>query len=138
MQKILPDTNIFIDWLNHGLYGEVLFAKGALKHLSAVVLLELQAGAFSKKDQRMVDKLAQNFQRAGRIVLPTVADYREGGILLRRLQDQKGYDLRKSWALVNDVLIALSARQIGAVLLTQNTKDFKTIREFLTFSFAVV
>jgi len=50
VKKVLPDTNIFIDWLNAGKYEDVLFAKGFTKYLSAVVLLELEAGAFSQGD----------------------------------------------------------------------------------------
>jgi hypothetical protein len=138
MLKVLPDTNVLIDWLNEGRYGELLLVRGVLKHLSSVVLLELEAGAFSRKDQQLVEKLARNFEQSGRIVTPTAADYREGGKVLRRLQEQKGYDLHKVYSLANDVLIALCARRIGAILLTQNAKDFEAIHEFLAFSFIVV
>lgn len=138
MQKIFPDTNVYIDWLNRGRYGEVLLARGVLKYLSAVVLLELEAGAFSRKDQRLVEQLYRGFERAARIVVPSASDYREGGRLLRRLQREKGYDLRKAYSLINDLLIALSARRIGAMVLTQNAKDFEAIREFLSFSLMVV
>jgi len=36
--------------------------------------------------------------------------------------------------MVNDVLISLSARQIGAVVVTRNIKDFLRIKEFVNFN----
>lgn len=138
MRRILPDTNVLIDWLNLGRYGEVLLAKGAFKYMSSVVLLELEAGAFSLKDQRKVQQLAENFERAGRIVTPASADYPAGGRVLRQLQAKKGYNLSKAYSLVNDVLIALSARRIGATLLTQNAKDFEAIAEMMPLSLVLV
>jgi predicted nucleic acid-binding protein len=138
VRKVVPDTDVYIDWLNAGRYGDLLFAKGFLKYLSAIVLLELEAGAFSKEDQRLVEKLAKGFDKAGRIIVPTASDYREGGKLLRRLQEEKGYDLSKAYSLVNDVLIALSARRIGAMVITRNAKDFEAIRDLRHFSLMVV
>jgi predicted nucleic acid-binding protein len=41
-------------------------------------------------------------------------------------------------ALVNDVLIALSARSIGANVLTSNARDFAAIRAVRPFKFTVV
>ncbi len=138
MLKVLPDTNVLIAWLNEGRYGEILLARGVLKYLSAVVLLELESGAFSRRDQRLIEQLVRAFESAGRIIVPTVTDYQEGGKLLRRLQKEKGYDLRKAYSLTHDVLIALSARRIGAMVLTHNAKDFEAIREFLAFSLGIV
>jgi predicted nucleic acid-binding protein len=138
MLKVLPDTNVLIDWFNEGRYGEILLARGVLKYLSAVVLLELESGAFDRRDQRLIEQLARAFEQSGRIIAPLATDYREGGKVLRKLQQEKGYDLRKAYSLANDVLIALSARRIGAMILTQNAKDFEAIREFLSFSLAVV
>ncbi len=46
MQKVIIDTNIYIDWMNDGLYEAVIFQRDAVKHLSAVVIMELAAGAF--------------------------------------------------------------------------------------------
>ena len=98
----------------------------------------MEAGAFSRKDRRLVDQLARGFERAGRILVPTASDYREGGQLLRRLQEEKGYDLSKAYSLVNDVLIALSARRMGAMVITRNARDFEAIRALRPFSLLVV
>ncbi|MBI3659346.1 PIN domain-containing protein [Candidatus Acetothermia bacterium] len=138
MQKVLLDTNVLIDWLNAGKYSEFLFARGLVKYLSAVVLLELEAGAFSSKDRRLVRQLARGFEQVRRIVVPTAADWQEGGRLLRQLQQERDYNLSKAHSLAHDVLIALSARRIGAVVVTQNSADFEAIRQLRSFSLMVV
>ena len=40
--------------------------------------------------------------------------------------------------LVNDVLIALSARSIGATVVTNNARDFAAIREVRPFALTIV
>ena len=47
MRRLVIDTNIYIDWFNAGRHEDILFQDNAVKHLSAVVLMELRAGAFS-------------------------------------------------------------------------------------------
>lgn len=138
MQRLLPDTNVWIDWLNEGRFGEILLAKGMLKHLSAVVLMELEAGAFSRREQRTINQLLRAFETRNRLVIPTATDYREAGRTLRQLQTEKGYQLSKAHWLANDVLIALSARRVGATVLTQNAKDFEAIRQYLSFPLLIV
>ena len=138
MQKVLFDTNVLIDWLNAGRYSELLFGRGLVKYLSAVVLLELEAGAFVSKDRRLIQQMAQGFEKAKRMVVPTVADWHDGGKLLRQLQQERNYNLSKAHSLVHDVLIALSARRIGAVVITQNSADFEAIRQLRSFSLMIV
>src|SRR5437870_4324592 len=53
MRRVVIDTNIYIDWFNAGCYEDILFQQNAVKHLSAVVLMELRAGAFSVADRRL-------------------------------------------------------------------------------------
>jgi hypothetical protein len=48
----------------------------------------------------------------------------------------KHYDVHKTRDIHFDVLIALSARQIGAVLITRNADDFKAILKFTNFNLA--
>ena len=45
MRRVVIDTNLYIDWLNAGRHEGVLFQRDAVEHLSAVVMLELCAGA---------------------------------------------------------------------------------------------
>lgn len=132
------DTNLYVDWLNSGHFGEVLFEAGAVKYLSAVVLMELRAGAFGASDRRLVRRLQAAFEKAGRLLVPTGAVFDEAGETLRRLQSERGYNLAASHSIVNDVLIALSARASGAIVVTQNGRDFQAIQAIRPFHLEVV
>lgn len=138
MQRVVIDTNIYIDWLNKGLYEEVLFQSGAVKHLSSIVLMELWAGAFSIRDRKLLRQITINFAKAGRILLPTVGIYEEAGEVLRRLQIFRGYTTTSASTLASDVLIALSARSIGAMVVTQNRRDYVAIQGLRPFKLTVV
>lgn len=137
MERVVIDTNIYVDWLNEGQHEVVLFQREAVKYLSAVVLMELSAGAFSARDRRLVREVTSAFAKVGRILVPAVAIYEEAGDVLRRLQESRGYTVASAYGLVNDVLIALSARSIGATVITQNERDFVAIRSIRPFKLAL-
>lgn len=137
MRKVIPDTNIWIDWLNTGRHEAVLFGRETLKYLSAIVLMELYAGAASPTDRRNIGRIHRTFQRVGRIVLPTVDTIANAGQLLQRLRWQAGEGGKKKAGFSHDVLIALSARQLGATVLTSNAVDFERIRSLTRFEFEV-
>jgi len=137
MQRVVIDTNIYIDWLNEGRYEDIIFQREAVKHLSAVVLMELLAGAFSTRDRRLIRDITLPFAKANQIVTPTVSIYEEAGDVLRRLQRLHGYSMPSAYGLVNDVLIALSARSIGASVITQNERDFAAIQSTRPFKLLV-
>ncbi len=137
MERVVIDTNIYVDWLNEGQHEAVLFQRQAVKYLSAVVLMELSAGAFSARDRRLVREVTSAFAKVGRILVPTVAIYDEAGDVLRRLQESRGYTVASAHGLANDVLIALSARSIGATVITQNKRDFVAIQTIRPFKLAL-
>jgi len=58
--------------------------------------------------------------------------FERAGSLLRRLK-LAGREVRSA-AFVNDVLIALSARSIGATVVTSNVRDFEAIRRIEPFA----
>ena len=62
----------------------------------------------------------------------------EAGEVLRRLQVNRGFQLETSHSIVNDVLIALSARSIGATVVTQNERDYRAIESIRAFQLVVV
>jgi predicted nucleic acid-binding protein len=133
MRRVVIDTNVYIDWINRGQHEEVLFERETVKYLSAVVLMELRAGAFSPRDRRILRGLEAAFERAGRILTPSRGVFAEAGDALRRLQADRGYDIGASHSIANDVLIALSARSIGATVVTQNERDFRAIHSVRPF-----
>ena len=109
-----------------------------MKYLSAVVIMELLAGAFRPGDQKLIRQMTVMFAKARRILVPSSRNYEDAGNVLRELQASQAYVISPSHSLVNDVLIALSARQIGATVITQNKRDYLAIQAIRNFKFAVV
>jgi predicted nucleic acid-binding protein len=103
-----------------------------------VVLLELQAGALTATSADAVGALYKTFGRTGRLLVPSAETYWRAGSALRSLQTCHRVNLRRRIRLANDCLIALSARQIGATLLTRNARDYQLIHQAAPFSFIVV
>jgi predicted nucleic acid-binding protein len=132
MFRKLVDTNIFIDrFSNPELYKDIFLSEG-LVYLSAVVYMELRAGAHTKEAVRAVSELLNHFAQAGRLVVPSAGDYERAGALIAKLQSEKGYTIKKSASITNDCLIACSAKGLGATVYTQNKKDFEAIRQILS------
>jgi predicted nucleic acid-binding protein len=138
MQRLVVDTDIYIDYLNAGLYGDVLFQPRTVKYLSAVVLMELLAGTSRVQDRRVVRGVEKTFRKARRVLAPTAAVFAEAGDVLQRLRRDRGYRLSSSNSVMNDVLIALSARSIGAAVVTRNERDYEAIRAVRAFPLIVV
>jgi len=140
MYKIIIDTNIYIDFYNTGKYKEFIYQKRypEIIYVSSVVLMELLAGSFSRSDIAIINNLIKIAHASNKIITPTQHDYIDSGNILAKLQSEKGYDLKKSYHISNDVLIALSARRIGATVFTQNKRDFETIKEFKDFKLQVI
>lgn len=55
------------------------------------------------------------------------------GVLVRALAARHGFEPAKVRDIHFDVLIALGARRIGAHLITCNARDYRVIREVLSF-----
>jgi predicted nucleic acid-binding protein len=137
VRHVIIDTNVYIDWFNTRRHEAVVAQSGVVFHLSAVVLMELRAGA-SGRDVLAVDRLEKTFRKARRILLPSFAVFSEAGEILRRLRVERHYDLGARQSIVNDVLIALSARSIGAMVATRNERDFRAIQSLRRFDLRVV
>lgn len=136
MAKIVLDTSVYIPLLRQGKQpGSIIQTRGSLLYLSAIVAQELYAGAGDKQTQKALDQLCHVFQKNNRLIVPTGEDWIECGVLLAKIGKKYGFESIKRGRLVNDVLIAFSCRQAGAILLTTNHKDFQIIRSFLTFQF---
>ena len=81
-------------------------------------------------------QLADTFARLGRLAAPSSTAFRRAGPLLRSLR-ARGREIHRA-AFVNDVLIALTARELGATVLTSDASDFGAIQRVLDFSLTVV
>lgn len=135
MKRVLLDANIYIDWMNSSSHERWVVGGGCVRHLSAVVLVELEAGASTTRAQRGIADLARTFSRNGRLVHPSRDVWARAGTVLRQLR-VTGREIRRA-SLVHDVLIALSARDIGATLITRDEADHAVIQRFVAHSFHV-
>ena len=76
------------------------------------------------------------YERAGRTITPSTIAWHRSGDLLAEMARGEGLEVgRVSKAFANDVLLALSCRESGCVLVTDNLRDFRRIRRFLDFEF---
>jgi predicted nucleic acid-binding protein len=132
VKKVVLDTNVYIDWINRGFGEERILGTGLIRYLSAVVVMELRAGARTRGGRAAVDQLVRAYASGGRLVSPPLPVFERAGSLLRRLK-LAGREVRSA-AFVNDVLIALSARSIGAAVVTSNVRDFEAIRRLELFA----
>jgi len=124
------DTSVYIDNLRSGRFKQEILDFKFVIRLSAIVLAELSRGARSREMKRFVDDLAKNL----RIIVPNDREWIQSGRIVNRLVAARGFDIHKTREIHFDVLIALTARRIGAYLVTCNVDDFTAVREFLDFN----
>jgi len=129
--KVILDTNIFVDYLRQQLHADWVFGSvgGSIRFLSSVVLMELRLGADTLPRKRAVDRIKAAFPD-NRIIAPESELYDRAGKVFRLLYaDGKGFNDRL--APMNDILIALTARGIGATVITRNINEFRRIATHL-------
>jgi predicted nucleic acid-binding protein len=124
------DTSVYVDNLRSGRFKQEILDLKFVIRCSAVVLAELSRGAGSRPMRRFVDDLAKTL----RVIAPNEREWIQSGQILNRIVAAKRYDINKTRELHFDVLIALTARRIGAYLITCNVDDFTAIRETLYFN----
>ncbi|HEY6478331.1 MAG TPA: PIN domain-containing protein [Polyangia bacterium] len=132
MKKVVLDTNLYIDWINRGLREDTMVGSGLTRYLSAVVVMELRAGARTRSGRAAIDHLVRAYSLANRLITPATGIFERAGSLLRRL-NLAGREVRSA-PFVNDLLIALTARALGATVLTADHADFEAIRRIEPFA----
>ena len=130
---IIFDTSIFVDHLRSGLHRERLASLTGLIRTSAVVLAELWRGATRPAEKTFLKELENNHP----ILTPTEKNWLESGQILGRLQTDRGFSIEKLRDLHFDVLIALTARNQGALLISSNRIDFELIRSYREFKLEI-
>jgi predicted nucleic acid-binding protein len=103
-----------------------------------MVSAELLAGATTPAARRAVLTLTKQAHTVHRVVTPDAGAWERAGELLGQIGQDEPHLRSKIPTLWNDLLIALSARQIGAVLVTKNTRDFTLIHRYLRFDLQVL
>ena len=76
--------------------------------------MELPAGATLTEDRRAIQRIVSTFAGARRILVPSATVFAEAEDVRRQLRMKRGFNIGNTRSIVNDVLIALSARSIGA------------------------
>ena len=140
-RKYVLDTQIFIDAFRNPITNEALQrfhrAFAPFEYLSVVVAQELRAGVTRKRDRKILERNVLGvFERAGRMFAPTANAWHRSGDLLSDMAQEEGLEVgRVSKSFANDVLLALSCRESGCVLVTGNDRDFDRIRLYAPFDY---
>ncbi len=123
------DTSIFVAYLRAGLYRD--FLRGGLERgtilLPGVVLSELYAGAISRADRADVEALRRAVER--RVVEIETEDWVLAGRCLSEYSRRWGRIKPRDH--LADVLVAVSASKIGAVLGSRDLSQTRCWRQVL-------
>jgi len=130
---VILDTSVFIDHLRTGCHQERMESLTGLIRTSAVVLAELWRGATQPNEREFLRALERNHP----LLTPTEKNWLESGRILGQIYADKGFTPDKLRDLHFDVLIALTARSYGALLITSDRADFELIRAYRKFQMEV-
>ena len=103
-----------------------------------MVAYELSVNARDGRTRAHVREFVQPMERAGRVVSPTFDDWLEAARVVTAIEERDRGWRAKLRGLLNDILIALCARRIGALLITYNKDDFRLIQRHKDFSLRVL
>jgi predicted nucleic acid-binding protein len=140
--KYLLDTNIYLRAFRSEeektSFRKSFYPLLRVTYLSSVVAYELSVNARDRLTRELVWEFARPLQQTGRVVVPTFDSRLEASEIVTNIEKKE-----KSWrsklpTLLNDILIALCARQIGATLITYNRDDFLLIRRHKEFLLRVL
>jgi len=140
--KHLIDTDLYIDLIQSGTtlpFIRELYDKEAPGiYFSSIVAQELLAGARSPASRKRVNILFRPFEKVGRFVTPDHNHWKDAGAILAEILNSRPNLKSKLPTLVNDCLLALSARSLGATLYTRNRDDFTLLQSRRSFSLVVL
>jgi len=132
-QKAVPDTSFLIEHFRKGTVQESFLNLTRHYHIafSSVVLMELISGAYDPKERRLIEQIQRNFT----VITVSERQWYICGDIMMKLRKEKKVDPLRIKSLLFDILIAVSVRDIGAVLITGNEKDFKLIKDVFDFKY---
>jgi predicted nucleic acid-binding protein len=137
----LLDSNVYLRAFRELAFGRELqeFHQRELRRLvvSAVVVSEVLVGAQSARRERTVHRtLVEPFRARRRFVVPGWSTWMRATAIDRRLRARptvRGRLAERSF--FQDILIAASARELGATIVTFNTADFALIGRHMDIAF---
>lgn len=131
--KYLFDTNVYVALLTERSLLEqltpLLHRLLPATYLSSVVHFELLRGAHGEMGRARVSRATRSLERTGRVIAPTQEDWVVSGTVQSRIWDD--HPSQRTKDLQNDLLIVSGARRIGALVVTENGRDFALIRRYL-------
>jgi predicted nucleic acid-binding protein len=135
--SVFVDSSVYIHAFRDPVFGASL-RQFHTKHLSqlvlsAVVAHELLVGAATwRKEQTLRRGLVEPFRVRHRLFVPTRQTWELAASLDRRLRQRRSLNSKLGLrSFGNNLLIAASAREVGATVLTENGEDFGTISSVL-------
>ena len=126
---VVFDTSVYIEDFRTGRFALQMLQSSFIPRCSSVVLHELLRGARTVLEVRFVGDLLKRC----RVVTPTESHWIEAAEVLSVIRRRPHYEASTLPGLAFDVLIALSARGIGATVITCNAIDFRVIRRHVSF-----
>jgi predicted nucleic acid-binding protein len=138
----LIDSNVYIHAFRDLAFGQSLrvFHQKHLARvvLSAVVVHELLVGAGDLTIKRSLQRwLIEPFRTRQRLHVPASQTWNMAADIDRRLRRNKNMHSKlQSRSFGNDMLIAASARELGAIIVTENSSDFDVIASVVDVRFA--
>jgi predicted nucleic acid-binding protein len=140
--KYLLDTNVYLGAFRSeqkkAQFRQTFFPLLPATHLSSVVAYELYVNAQDSRTRSLTQEFIRPMERSGRVITPTFDDWVEASDIVTAIEQKDRGWRSKLPALLNDILIALCARRIGATLLTYNKDDFQLIHRHKDFSLRVL
>jgi predicted nucleic acid-binding protein len=138
----LVDSSIYIRAFREPAFGEEFrtFHRSALSGLvlSAVVASEVLIGAMTPDRERAFRRgILEPFRTRRRLHVPTWSTWDRATAVDRRMRRRSTFHSRLDRrSFFQDILIAASARDLGATIITLNIRDFEAIAEFIDISVA--
>ena len=129
VELAILDTSVYIENFRTGRYTQTIADSPFLFRGISVVIHELLRGAKRPEEREFAFDLAANLQ----LYTPTEHIWHESGDIVASLASARNYEKRKIQELSFDVLIALTARSIGATVITLNHDDFEDIKQYRRF-----
>ena len=137
--KAILDTSVYLSFLkkDQEIFDLGFLLRPTLLYMSSVVFVEIYAGARDRATELKLRKLYRTFERLNRLVMPDKQVWFEAGEVLQVFGARYGFEEKGIARLSHDVLIALTARKIGAAVYTYNRRDFERIQIIRNFQLRV-
>ncbi|MBI4411492.1 MAG: hypothetical protein HY541_03295 [Deltaproteobacteria bacterium] len=90
-----------------------------------IVLMELYQGVRTEPEKKAI----QEIERSLTLIGPSIQNYLDAGRHLKTMTDKKWLVPKRLYEMQNDILLALSAVDHDACIVTRNRKDFDRIKK---------